>query len=454
MQTSSSRPRSGRRQLRLPTLLALTGACCLLLASTASAASVTFKPGFAPDRLGEGTVWSSELTFSGSEYDGSVAPLTELMVHLPAGVGGASAGFPVCEQATLEDIGPNDCPAGSMAGPQGSVGFEGKIGPNDIQETGIVQPFFAPDEKLLFFIHAYAPLDIEIVAQASYVKDTSPYGQVLTLELPLIEAVPGAPYVSITALTLHLGASHEEHGILTHSVTVPSECPAGGFPWAAAATFYEAGEPPDVLYTDPCPGSEGRTNTTTSLTVSNAAPVAGESVTYTATVTPAEIGLAPSGRVTFLDGGIPLEGCSAQPLSQGVSSSTATCQVSYPGAGSHQMSASYGGDVNYIPSASAVLPINVQPSSSSQTGGSSNDGSAGASGPTSPGTPPATTGSTPSPQHSPVPVVRPLTRAQQLAKALELCRREKSRSKRKTCESQARKQYKVKVKAKGKAKRG
>lgn len=443
MQTSSFLPRSCRRQLRLPAVLALACAACLLLATAASASPVvTFQPSFAPDGLGEGTVWSSELTFSGSEYDGSVAPLTKLAVHLPAGVGSTSAGFPVCELMTLEDDGPAGCPAGSMAGPEGSIGLEGKVGPNVIQETGIVQPFFAPSEKLLFFIQATAPLNIEFVAQASYVTDTTPYGRVLTLELPLIEAVPGAPYVSTTALTLHLGASREEHGTVIPSVTVPSECPVSGFPWAADTVFYEASVPLDVFYTGPCPGSEGRTATTTTLTVSNATPTAGETVTYTATVTPADISFAPSGSVAFLDGGAPIEGCSAQPLSQSVSSSTATCQVSYPGAGSHQMSASYGGDVNYLASASTVLPLNVQPSSSSQPGGGTDSPP-----------PPAITGTAPPPS-SPVHTVKPLTRAQQLAKALKLCRRKKSRSKRKTCEAQARKRYKVKGKQKNESKKG
>ena len=258
--------------------------------------------------------------------------------------------------------------------------------------------------------------------------------------------MPGAPYVSITALTLHLGAGREEHGTTIHSVTAPGACPAGGFPWAADATFYEASEPLDVLYTGPCPGAEGRSATTTTLTASNATPIAGEDVTYTATITPTEGGLAPSGSVAFLDGGVAIEGCSVQPLSQGVSSSTATCQVSYPGAGSHQISAGYGGDVNYIASASTLLTVNVQPSSTSQSAGGS--GSAGTG-----STPPATTSSTPPPQHGPAPVIKPLTRAQQLAKALQLCRRKRSHSKRKSCEAQARKRYKVKAKGKPTTKR-
>jgi hypothetical protein len=304
---------------------------------------VTFKTGFSPSGLGEGAVWSGELTFSGSEYDGSVAPLTALMVHLPAGVGGTSAGFPVCAQATLEADGPAGCPAGSMAGPQGSIGLEGKIGPDDIHEIGIIQPFFAPGEQLLFYIQAESPLDIEVIATGGYVTDTSPYGRVLTLELPLIEAVPGAPYVSTTALTLHLGASREEHGTVIPSVTVPSVCPSSGFPWAADTLFYESGAQLDVFYTGPCPGSEGLV--------------------------------------------------------------------------------------------------------SSQPGGST--GSTGAGGTS----PPVVIGAAPPPS-SPAHTVKPLTRAQQLAKALKICRRKKPHSKRKACEAQAKKRYKVHGRQNRKAKKG
>jgi hypothetical protein len=432
------------------TRAAFLSGCAVLIvmlagASTASAArSVTFKPSLSPYHLGEGTVWSSELTFSGTEYDGSVAPLTKLMVHLPAGIGGSAAGFPVCEQTTLEMDGPAGCPSGSMAGPEGSIGLEGKVGPNDIKETGIVEPFFAPSEKLLFFIRAEAPLNIELIAPATYVADTTPYGRVLTLELPLLEAVPGAPYVSTTALTLHLGASRVEHGATISSVTVPSECPDSGFPWAADPTFYEeSGSPLNVTYAALCPGADDQSATTTTLTASNTTPVVGERVTYTATVTSTEGGPAPTGGVAFWDDGVVLNECDAQPLSPAVtSSSTATCEVTYTVYGSHQMTASFDGDPDYNSSGSSTVAVTVQPNTSTTPPGSGSSG-------TGTTTPPATTSTKPSPS-VPVPVVKPLTRAQQLAKALKLCQRKKPRSKRKTCEAQAKKRYMPKAKKKEK----
>jgi hypothetical protein len=56
------------------------------------------------------------------------------------------------------------------------------------------------------------------------------------------------------------------------------------------------------------------------------------------------------------------------------------------------------------------------------------------------------------PSGSPVISVKPLTRAQKLAKALKLCKKAKPKSKRKTCEARAKKRYKPKSKTKVKAK--
>jgi type II secretory pathway pseudopilin PulG len=57
--------------------------------------------------------------------------------------------------------------------------------------------------------------------------------------------------------------------------------------------------------------------------------VVGQPVTYTATVTPTSSNPAhATGSVEFFDGGAPISGCSAQPLS-GTSTDTATCAVTY-----------------------------------------------------------------------------------------------------------------------------
>lgn len=127
-------------------------------------------------------------------------------------------------------------------------------------------------------------------------------------------------------------------------------------------------------------GSSGqRKATATALQASNANPSVGETVTYTATVTP-EIPAAfqPIGSVTFLDNGSAIAACSAQPLTQGMSSSTATCQVSYAEAGSHSITATYGGSAYFVGSSSAAQTVTVHAPSTG--GGSTGGGSAGSGG--------------------------------------------------------------------------
>jgi hypothetical protein len=102
-------------------------------------------------------------------------------------------------------------------------------------------------------------------------------------------------------------------------------------------------------------------DTTTALSASNTSPPAGTNVTYTATVTPAHAGASePSGTVAFLDGGNPISGCSAQSVTAGSGSSTATCTVSYPSAGTHTITAGYAGDANFNSSTSQPTTVTVQ----------------------------------------------------------------------------------------------
>jgi DNA-binding beta-propeller fold protein YncE len=83
---------------------------------------------------------------------------------------------------------------------------------------------------------------------------------------------------------------------------------------------------------------------------SSASPsVSGQSVTYTATVSPVPGG----GTVAFSDNGQPIAACGSQPVNS--STGHATCTVSYPGSGSHQIVASLSG------SNSQVLSQTVNP---------------------------------------------------------------------------------------------
>lgn len=355
----------------LLTLLAMSAAWS---GPVAKAATQSFTPAFSPSQfLGEGSILDAQFTFMGTEYHGSPDPVTEVIVHLPAGVGGSSAGFPTCSELTLETAGPAGCPAGSLAGPLGSIGLDieegsSQSGTKRVHSTGTIQPVFANPEEAgsdALFFYAEAP-GFQYLVRAWYLEDTPPYGRELRLEFPLIEDVPGQPFASITSLTLTLGASREEDGQPVSSLTIPQECPASGmFPWAADVTYT-----PNATFTEQthahttaettCPASSGKLTTTTTLQVSTASPHVGEVVSYTATVTPKTLGTSqPSGSVTFLDEGKPILGCAAQALVLGAASSTANCQLSYPASGTHHVSARYGGDASYFDSESTAQVVMV-----------------------------------------------------------------------------------------------
>jgi DNA-binding beta-propeller fold protein YncE len=80
----------------------------------------------------------------------------------------------------------------------------------------------------------------------------------------------------------------------------------------------------------------GQVSTTGATASSSADPsVSGQQVTYTATVTP----VPDQGTVAFSDNGQTIASCSAQPVN--TANGTATCTVSYPGPGTHQIIASF-----------------------------------------------------------------------------------------------------------------
>ena len=140
-------------------------ACLLSPVRAAAAPSVTFGAQFLPlSHLGEGGVVGTELTFSGSEYHGQVAPLTSLKLHLPAETVLSNAGFPTCSQETvLFDIWWEDCPEGSLAGPTGSFIAVAYNGSQAVSESGAVYPFFGPGERLYLLLVGSPPLGLEFI---------------------------------------------------------------------------------------------------------------------------------------------------------------------------------------------------------------------------------------------------------------------------------------------------
>jgi hypothetical protein len=88
----------------------------------------------------------------------------------------------------------------------------------------------------------------------------------------------------------------------------------------------------------------------------------GQPVTYTATVSPERHGEGvPAGSVQLLDGSVPIGSCASQPLTPGSDVAVASCTVTYPAAGSHEISAVYLGNEGYAGSTSAGKSLTVKP---------------------------------------------------------------------------------------------
>jgi len=273
------------------TITGILVAVLFIPAGIANAATTTLKASFSGD-LGEGTTVTDEFTFSGTEYGGHPEPLTNVTVHLPAGVEGSRTGFATCEASTIETRGIQGCPPSSLAGPESTITMLVSFGAETVQETGTVQAIFGPGEAINFFVQAHSPVAIEVLMTGTYTVDSAPYSHVLNLAVPLIETVPGAPHASILSLTLAFGAARSEGGSEVHSVTIPQECPIGGFGWLANTTF-EDGTTTNVSYKSPCPPA------------STTVPILGQR--QTVHVTAGEVTVRRKGTTSF----VPLSGASA-----------------------------------------------------------------------------------------------------------------------------------------------
>jgi len=221
---------------------------------------------------------------------------------------------------------------------------------------------------------------------ASYLGDSDFSGSAATQTLTV------SPAATTTSLSASPSSSVTNQGVtLTATVSSAYQTPTGTVAFTSGgatipgcsaqplsagtatcqASFAAAGSPeslaagytPDTsTYQASSSGSQSLTvspdATTTALTAP--AATAGQSDTFTATVTPAHTGAStPGGTVAFTDAGNPIAGCSAQPLSGG----TATCSITYSTPGQHAITASYGGDANFSGS-SGAQSVSVGPAPS------------------------------------------------------------------------------------------
>lgn len=249
----------------------LFAGCLLALALAASAAraeeqvTVT-RAGFSPDALGVPTNVFGAATIS-STTSPVPSPITHITVMGPAGLTLNLEGTGTCKAATLENTGPQACPADSKAGFGGGVGAY-EIAHEVINESFTVD-FFLGDNKpghveLLIYLNASSPVSIQLVFNAPVVREPKPYGLGFSLNVPLIKVLPEASDASAISAFFTAGAKNVAYYKKVHGkrklfhvegIITPKTCPKGpkgGWPAASEISFQD-GSTVKTPVKIPCP---------------------------------------------------------------------------------------------------------------------------------------------------------------------------------------------------------
>jgi hypothetical protein len=219
-------------------------------------------PGFphTGDILGAGADAVLEYAIGGTEYFNSPPPLIGANFYVPTGVVLNVGVFPSCPEATLLGAGPGACPRDSSLGEVGKATGDVTFGGERVGESAELVPFFGPGGGVEYLGDGHSPVSLEVVVKGHFrhLGGVGGYELEEEEEVPLIATVPGAPYVSVTAITGKFGAAMRSHGRTIYFLRLPKTCPKGGFPLKTEAIFAENGEPSkpetvDAFYTVPCP---------------------------------------------------------------------------------------------------------------------------------------------------------------------------------------------------------
>jgi hypothetical protein len=210
---------------------------------------------FSPERLGEPT--TILFGFRISNANGSPAALTNVGVLLPSEMGIATSGLGLenCVPSRLEARGPQGCPANARMG-RGIATAQIPIGGETIFESARIELFSAPviDGRLAMLVYANAltPVSAQLVFPAIVLPASTPYGENIDTNIPLVPSLPEGPDVAVTRFHATLGSSPGPGRFLYHrsvhgkriyypprGLILPTSCPRGGFPFKAEFSFQD-----------------------------------------------------------------------------------------------------------------------------------------------------------------------------------------------------------------------
>jgi hypothetical protein len=216
--------------------------------------SATLATNLSPDRLGAKGALTLAFHYSGGEA-AVPSPVRRSVLRFPVGLGIEIPHLLSCPTARLRAFGARACPRQSLLG-HGHALAEAQAGSQVIDEDISLWLFLGPfhnlDPTLEILAQGYTPFDERVVLTGTVVPDKPPYGEDLILSVPAIPTLPLEPDASIVTMSLTVGSVRPRDPRNANTVVVPSRCPAGGFPFAAAFTYAD-GAGGETLSKAPCP---------------------------------------------------------------------------------------------------------------------------------------------------------------------------------------------------------
>jgi hypothetical protein len=248
----------------MPLIIVATLVVCACLVAVAWASETfTVSTYFTPDKLGASTNLSAKTVFAYSN-ESMPAAVDNVVAYGPAGLGVEVSGAGTCQKVKLEQEGPSGCPSDSRIGFGGGLGLV-EIAKDIVKEPFTLDFFLAPKENghlaILIYVEAENPISVQLVLVAKEIHGSKPYGFGLSIKVPPITTLPGAPYASVETTEISLGSQKVTYYEKVHNkrelvhvkgLVVPKKCPVGGFPFEVTVSFLDGTSGTDK-HTSPCP---------------------------------------------------------------------------------------------------------------------------------------------------------------------------------------------------------
>jgi hypothetical protein len=241
-----------------------------LPAAAAATTSARLSGMFTPERLNQRTTLDFAFFFTAATSR-VPSPLTQIELRYPdnLGIGLSGLGLDTCTARTMEASGPAGCPPNSVMG-YGEALTGIVLGSETITEVAPITILRAPDQEghfaLLFYAEGSTPVDTHILFPGLLLPASAPFGGLVSIGVPLVPTLPGAPYISVLQLHATLGPRRVTYYEQTNGMTLayqpmgillPGKCPSGGFPFAAQFSFLD-GSRATAQTAVPCPVSVRR----------------------------------------------------------------------------------------------------------------------------------------------------------------------------------------------------